>query len=134
MSGGVARIEARFRALKAEGRAGLVTYVMSGDPDLETSARVLDGLAEAGADVIELGMAFTDPMADGPSIQVAGQRALRAGITLRRTLAMVADFRQRDDTTPIILMGYYNPIHTYGIEAFLEDAATAGIDGLIIVD
>jgi tryptophan synthase alpha chain len=134
VSGGVARIEARFRALKAEGRAGLVTYVMSGDPDLETSARVLDGLAEAGADVIELGMAFTDPMADGPSIQVAGQRALRAGITLRRTLAMVADFRQRDDTTPIILMGYYNPIHTYGIEAFLEDAATAGIDGLIIVD
>ena len=133
-TGGRARIEARFAKLRAEGRAGLVTYVMSGDPDLETSARIMAGLPAAGADIIELGMAFTDPMADGPSIQVAGLRALKAGITLRKTLAMAAEFRRRDTDTPIVLMGYYNPIHAYGVPAFLTAAQAAGIDGLIIVD
>jgi tryptophan synthase alpha chain len=134
VKGGVGRIEARFGELREEGRAGLVTFTMAGDPDLETSARILDGLAEAGADVIELGMAFTDPMADGPSIQVAGQRALGAGVTLRKTLAMVRRYRDRDEATPIILMGYYNPIHNYGVQPFLKAAAEAGVDGLIIVD
>jgi len=134
MSAGVARIERRFAALKAEGRAALVTYVMSGDPDLETSARIFEGLPAAGADVIELGMAFTDPMADGPSIQAAGLRALMAGVTLRRTLEMVRRFRERDQDTPVILMGYYNPIYSHGVDAFIADALAAGIDGLIIVD
>lgn len=134
MSGGAERIAARFAALKAEGRAGLVAYVMSGDPDLETSARILAGLPAAGADIIELGMAFTDPMADGPSIQAAGLRALKAGITLRKTLAMAKAFRETDSDTPIVLMGYYNPIHAYGVDAFLKDARESGIDGLIIVD
>lgn len=128
------RIDRRFARLKAEGRAGLVAYVMAGDPDLETSFDILSGLPAAGADVIELGMCFTDPMADGPVIQVAGQRALRAGMTLRKTLGMVKRFREGDDDTPIVLMGYYNPIYSYGNEAFLKDAKEAGLDGLIIVD
>ncbi len=132
--GGRTRIEARFAKLGAEGRAAVVTYVMSGDPDLETSAQILAGLPAAGADIIELGMAFTDPMADGPSIQVAGLRALKAGVTLRKTLDLVADFRRQDTETPIVLMGYYNPIHAYGVPAFLTAAKAAGIDGLIIVD
>ncbi|NQV60583.1 MAG: tryptophan synthase subunit alpha [Alphaproteobacteria bacterium] len=131
---GRARIEARFAKLQAEGRAALVTYVMSGDPDLETSAQIMAGLPAAGADIIELGMAFTDPMADGPSIQVAGLRALKAGITLAKTLAMATQFRRQDTETPIVLMGYYNPIHAYGVPAFLVAAKAAGIDGLIIVD
>ncbi len=134
MSGGVGRIEARFDTLRRQGRAGLVTFTMSGDPDPETAERILAGLAEAGADFIELGMAFTDPMADGPSIQVAGQRALAAGTTLEKTLAAVGRFRGRDEETPVILMGYYNPIYSYGVERFLEDARAAGVDGLIIVD
>ena len=134
MSTGTARIEARFTKLRTEGRAALITFIMSGDPDLETSTKILAGLPGAGADIIELGMAFTDPMADGPSIQVAGLRALNAGITLKKTLALVAEFRHQDKDTPIILMGYYNPIHTFGIKAFLEAAAKSGVDGLIIVD
>ncbi|MBT3369852.1 MAG: tryptophan synthase subunit alpha [Rhodospirillaceae bacterium] len=133
-NGGRARIEARFAKLRDEGRAALVTYIMSGDPDLETSAKIIAGLPAAGADIIELGMAFTDPMADGPSIQVAGLRALDAGITLKKTLAMVADFRQHDMETPIVLMGYYNPIHAMGVPEFLAAASASGIDGLIIVD
>lgn len=134
MSGGAARIGRRFADLRAAGRAGLVTYVMAGDPDLATSARILAGLPAAGADIIELGMAFTDPMADGPSIQAAGQRALKAGASLRRTLDMVRAFRAGDADTPVVLMGYYNPIYNYGVDAFLRDAADAGLDGLIIVD
>lgn len=128
------RIDARFAALKAEGRAGLVTFVTAGDPDLETSAQILAALPAAGADIIELGMAFTDPMADGPAIQEANLRALAAGSSLRKLLAMVADFRRRDDATPIVLMGYLNPVHAYGVKAFIVDAKAAGVDGLIIVD
>ena len=128
------RIDRRFAALKKEGRAGLVAYVMAGDPDLETSFEIFRGLPGAGVDVIELGMCFTDPMADGPTIQVAGQRALRAGMTLRKTLDLVRRFRKEDNDTPIVLMGYYNPIYAYGNEAFLADAREAGLDGLIIVD
>jgi tryptophan synthase alpha chain len=131
---GTERINRRFQALKEEGRAGLVTYVMSGDPNIETAQEILAGLPGAGADIVELGMAFTDPMADGPSIQVAGLRALANGITLRKTIAMVAEFRKADQDTPIILMGYYNPIYSYGVDAFLADANAAGIDGLIVVD
>jgi len=134
VSRGAARIEARFAALKAEDRAGLVTFVTAGDPDFDSSAAILHGLPDAGADLIELGMAFTDPMADGPAIQVSSQRALKAGITLRRTLEMVRGFRRRDEATPIILMGYYNPIHSYRVAPFLDDAGAAGVDGLIIVD
>ena len=134
MSTGTSRIEARFAKLRDEGRAALVNYVMSGDPDLETSAKILAGLPSAGADIIEIGMAFTDPMADGPSIQVAGLRALKSGITLKKTLAMVAEFRHQNTDPPIILMGYYNPIHIFGVKAFLKVAAKSGIDGLIIVD
>ncbi|MDP6831758.1 MAG: tryptophan synthase subunit alpha [Alphaproteobacteria bacterium] len=134
MTTGTARIEARFAKLRDEGRAALVTYIMSGDPDLETSAKIIAGLPGAGADIIELGMAFTDPMADGPSIQVAGLRALKAGITLRKTLAMAAEFRRQDSETPIVLMGYYNPIHAFGVPEFLAAAKASGIDGLIIVD
>ncbi len=128
------RIAARFEQLKKQSRAGLVTFTMAGDPDIETSFQILQGLPEAGADFIELGMAFTDPMADGPAIQLAGQRALKAGITLTKTLDLVRRFRETDDDTPIILMGYYNPIYRYGRDRFLEDAQDAGVDGLIIVD
>jgi len=128
------RISQRFADLAAEGRAGLVTFITAGDPDAATSAAILKGLPAAGADVIELGIAFTDPMADGPVIQLASQRALAAGQNLRRTLAMVRDFRTGDDDTPIVLMGYYNPIYIYGVEPFCTDAAEAGVDGLIVVD
>jgi len=130
----VSRIEARFAALKAEGRAGLVAYLTAGDPDPDTSLALFSGAAAAGADVIEIGMPFSDPMADGPAIQAAGQRALKRGMTLRRTLAMVRKLRQRDPATPIVLMGYYNPIYRYGVEAFARDAVAAGVDGAIIVD
>jgi tryptophan synthase alpha chain len=130
----VSRIEKRFAALKAEGRAGLVAYLVAGDPDIETSTRLFEGVAAAGADLIEIGMPFSDPMADGPLIQAAGMRALRAGMTLRKTLAMVKHLRARDPDTPYVLMGYYNPIYRYGAEAFAKDAAGAGVDGLIIVD
>src|SRR6476660_9762420 len=128
------RIDKRFAALKAEGRAALVTFITAGDPDTETSLAIAKALPAAGADVIELGMPFTDPMADGPAVQAAGVRALKAGQTMRKTLAMVREFRERDDTTPIVLMGYYNPIYIYGVETFLADAKAAGIDGLIVVD
>ena len=128
------RIDRRFAALKAEGRAGLVTFVTAGDPDLETSRKILMGLPAAGADVIELGMPFSDPMADGPAIQASSQRALAAGMTLKKTLQLVRDFRAKDDNTPIVLMGYFNPIYSYGTEPFLDDAKAAGVDGLIVVD
>jgi tryptophan synthase alpha chain len=130
----VSRIEKRFAALKAEGRAGLVTYLTAGDPDIETSTRLFEGVAAAGADLIEIGMPFSDPMADGPVIQAAGLRALRSGMTLRKTLALVKHLRARDPDTPYVLMGYYNPIYRYGAEVFCRDAAAAGVDGLIIVD
>ena len=128
------RIDNRFAELKAEGRPGLVTFIMGGDPDAEAALEVLKALPGAGADVIEIGMPFSDPMADGPSIQRAAQRALKGGQTLVKTLKMVSDFRAGDDTTPIVLMGYYNPIYIYGNEKFLDDAKSAGVDGLIIVD
>jgi tryptophan synthase alpha chain len=128
------RIDARFAALKREGRAGLVTFVMAGDPDPDTSAAILKALPEAGADVIEIGMPFTDPMADGPAIQAAGLRALRAGQNLAKTLELVGDFRSCDTATPVVLMGYYNPIYIYGVARFLADAKAAGVDGLIVVD
>lgn len=128
------RIDAKFDMLKSEGRAALVTFVTAGDPDMETSLDIIRGLPAAGADVIELGMPFSDPMADGVAIQMAGQRALKAGQTLAKTLAMVAAFRKGDNETPIVLMGYYNPIYSYGNERFLADAAAAGVDGLIVVD
>jgi tryptophan synthase alpha chain len=128
------RIDDRFAALKKDGRAALVTFVMAGDPDLATSLDILRGLPAAGADVIEVGMPFTDPMADGPAIQAAGLRALKAGTTLKKTLKLVADFRTGDNATPIVLMGYYNPIYVYGVADFLHDAQDAGVDGLIVVD
>src|SRR5580692_12063752 len=128
------RIEKRFAALKAEGRAGLVAYLTAGDPDLDTSTRLFEGVAAAGADLIEIGMPFSDPMADGPLIQAGGLRALQSGMTLRKTLAMVRHLRARDPDTPYVLMGYYNPIYRYGAEAFAKEAAAAGVDGLIIVD
>ncbi len=128
------RIERRFAALKAEGRAALVTFTMSGDPDYATSLALAKALPQAGADLIELGMPFTDPMADGAAIQAAGVRALKGGQTLIKTLAMVREFRQDNDTTPIVLMGYYNPIYIYGVDKFLVDAKEAGVDGLIVVD
>ena len=128
------RIDKRFAALKAEGRAALVTFLMSGDPDTESSLAIIKALPAAGADVIELGMPFTDPMADGPAIQAAGVRALNAGQTLTKTIGMVRDFRKGDDATPIVLMGYYNPIYIYGVDRFVADAKAAGVDGLIIVD
>ncbi len=128
------RIERRFQALKKEGRSGLVTFTMMGDPDIETSFEILRGLPAAGADIIEIGSPFTDPMADGPVIQVAGQRALKGGITLEKTLGLVRRFREEDGETPLILMGYYNPIYIYGVERFLRDSLDAGLDGLIIVD
>ena len=130
----MSRIEKRFAALMAEGRAGLVAYLTAGDPDIATSTRLFEGVATAGADLIEIGMPFSDPMADGPVIQAAGLRALRSGMTLRKTLALVKHLRARDADTPYVLMGYYNPIYRYGAEAFCRDAAAAGVDGLIIVD
>ena len=128
------RIDERFAALKTEGRAALVTFLMAGDPDAASAAAIVKALPAAGADVIELGMPFTDPMADGPAIQAAGVRALAAGHTMAKTLELVRGFRRHDDTTPIVLMGYYNPIYIYGVERFLADAKAAGVDGLIIVD
>jgi tryptophan synthase alpha chain len=128
------RIGKRFAALKEEGRAALVTFVTAGDPDYATSKAILLGLPEAGADIIELGMPFSDPMADGPAIQASSQRALRAGQTMRRTLELVEAFRAGDEETPIVLMGYYNPIYVYPVARFLEDAKGAGVDGLIVVD
>ena len=128
------RIDHRFEDLARQNRAALVTFVMAGDPDLATSLEILKALPKAGADVIELGMPFTDPMADGPAIQAAGLRALAAGTTLAKTLALAADFRKSNSATPIVLMGYYNPVYVYGVEAFLRDAKAAGVDGLIIVD
>src|SRR5262245_55161432 len=128
------RIDTRFAELKAQGRAALVTFLTAGDPDGETSLALIKALPKAGADVIELGMPFTDPMADGPAIQASSQRALKAGQTLKKTLAMVRTFRKADDLTPIVLMGYYNPIYVYGVDRFLVDAKSAGVDGLIVVD
>ncbi len=128
------RIDRRFADLAREGRAGLVTFVMAGDPDYDTSFAIISALPKAGADVIEIGMPFTDPMADGPAIQAAGLRALKAGQTLKKTLQLVRDFRKTDGDTPIVLMGYYNPIFIYGVESFLSDAIAAGVDGLIVVD
>jgi tryptophan synthase alpha chain len=128
------RIEKRLAALKQEGRAALVTFTMAGDPDTDTSLAVVKALPKAGADVIELGMPFTDPMADGPAIQAAGQRALKAGQRMTKTLQMVRAFRADDNETPLVLMGYYNPIYVYGVDRFLADAKAAGVDGLIVVD
>jgi len=128
------RIERRFAALKKEGRAALVTFTMAGDSDYETSLAIARALPKAGADVIELGMPFTDPMADGPAIQAAGLRALKSGQRMTKTLALVREFRKEDDQTPIVLMGYYNPIYVYGSDRFLADAKAAGVDGLIVVD
>ena len=128
------RIEQRFADLARDRRAALVTFTMAGDPDTATSLAILKALPKAGADVIELGMPFTDPMADGPAIQAGGLRALNAGQTMKKTLAMVRDFRKGDTTTPLVLMGYYNPIYIYGVKRFLADAKTAGVDGLIVVD
>ncbi len=128
------RIARRFAKLRAEGRAGLVTFTTAGDPDYDTSAEILAGLADAGADLIELGVPFSDPMADGPAVQASSLRAIKAGMTLTKTLKMVADYRKKDDDTPIVLMGYYNPIYIYGVERFLADAKDAGVDGLIVVD
>ena len=130
----MSRIAQRFAALRREGRAGLVTYLTGGDPDPDTSARLIGGLAAAGADLIEIGMPFSDPMADGPAIQAGGRRALQRGANLHGTLALVRQLRRADEATPIVLMGYYNPIYRYGAEAFARDAAAAGVDGLIVVD
>jgi len=128
------RIDRRFAALNKKGRAALVTFITAGDPDFETSAKILAGLPSAGADVIELGMPFSDPMADGPAIQASSLRALKAGQNMKKTLAMVTEFRRNDQETPIILMGYYNPIYVFPGEAFLDEAVKAGVDGLIVVD
>ena len=128
------RIDRRFAELKTEGRAALVTFLTAGDPDPETSLALVQALPAAGADVIELGMPFTDPMADGPAIQMSSQRALKAGQTLKKTLELVRAFRGSDDATPLVLMGYYNPIYIYGVDRFLRDSKSAGVDGLIIVD
>lgn len=128
------RIAARFAKLKAEGRAAFVPFITAGDPDHETSAAILEGLPASGADLIELGMPFSDPMADGPSVQAAGLRALRAGATLRSTLELVKGFRNQNNETPVVLMGYFNPIFSYGVDTFIGDAVAAGVDGLIVVD
>ncbi|PID36152.1 MAG: tryptophan synthase subunit alpha [Rhodobacterales bacterium] len=128
------RIDAKFAELKAANRKAFVAYIMAGDPDEAYAQEVLNGLPGAGVDVVELGLPFTDPMADGPTIQLAGQRALEAGMTLKKTLAMARAFRETDNTTPLVLMGYYNPIYNHGVDAFLVDAKEAGIDGLIVVD
>ena len=128
------RIDKRFAELKKEGRSAFITFLMAGDPDPATSLEIVKALPNAGSDIIEIGMPFTDPMADGPAIQASGLRALKAGMTLRRTLDMVRAFRKGDDATPLVLMGYYNPIYIYGVDQFLTDAKSAGVDGLIIVD
>jgi len=128
------RIDTRFAELRKQGRAAFVTFLMAGDPDPATSLAIIKALPQAGADIIEIGMPFTDPMADGPAIQAAGLRALKAGMTLNKTLDMVRKFREGDNVTPIVLMGYYNPIFIHGVDAFLTDAKAAGVDGLIIVD
>jgi tryptophan synthase alpha chain len=128
------RIDRRFSELRDEGRAALVTFLTAGDPDYDTSLAILEAVAHAGADVVELGMPFTDPMADGPAIQASSLRALKGGQTLKKTLAMVRTFRQADEQTPLVLMGYYNPIYIYGVDRFLVDAKAAGVDGLIVVD
>ena len=128
------RIDAKFATLRDTGKKAFVAYVMAGDPDFETSLEIVKGLPGAGVDIIELGLPFTDPMADGPTIQLAGQRALEGGVTLNRTLELARKFREDDDTTPIVMMGYYNPIYSRGVSTFLEQAKEAGIDGLIIVD
>lgn len=128
------RIDARFAELQRQGRSAFVTFVMAGDPDPATALDIIKALPKAGADIIEIGMPFTDPMADGPSIQAAGLRALKAGMTLKKTLEMVRGFRKDDNATPLVLMGYYNPIYIYGVDKFLVDAKAAGVDGLIIVD
>jgi tryptophan synthase alpha chain len=128
------RIDARFAELKKQDRAAFITFLMAGDPDPATSLAIIKALPKAGADIIEIGMPFTDPMADGPAIQAAGLRALKAGMTLKKTLAMVREFRAGDAATPLVLMGYYNPIYIYGVDKFLVDAKSAGVDGLIIVD
>jgi tryptophan synthase alpha chain len=130
----VSRIASRFAELRALNRAGFIPFITAGDPDLETSFEILENLPAAGADIIELGVPFSDPMADGPAIQASSMRALKAGMSLKKTLGLVERFRARDDVTPIVLMGYYNPIHAYGAEHFLRDAGHAGVDGLIIVD
>ena len=128
------RLDTRFAELQKQGRSAFVTFLMAGDPDPATSLAIIQALPEAGADVIEIGMPFTDPMADGPAVQAAGRRALKAGMTVTKTLQMIRDFRQNEDATPVVLMGYYNPIYIYGVERFLVDAKAAGIDGLIVVD
>jgi tryptophan synthase alpha chain len=128
------RIDARFARLKKQGRSAFVTFLMAGDPDPATSLAIIKAMPKAGADLIEIGMPFTDPMADGPSIQAAGLRALKAGMTLKKTLELVRGLRASDDATPVVLMGYYNPIYIYGVDKFLTDAKSAGVDGLIIVD
>jgi len=128
------RIRARFDALREQGRSGLVAFTMAGDPDFETAAEILTGLPEAGADLLEIGMPFSDPIADGPAIQEAGLRALEAGMTLRKTLDLVARFREGDTQTPVVLMGYFNPIYSFGVDAFLSEAKRVGVDGLIVVD
>ncbi|MGB3148067.1 MAG: tryptophan synthase subunit alpha [Paracoccaceae bacterium] len=128
------RIDAKFTALGAEGKKAFVAYIMAGDPDYARALELMKGLPGAGVDIIELGMPFTDPMADGPTIQLAGQRALDGGQTLQKTLDMVAEFRKGDAQTPIVMMGYYNPIYSRGVERFLQDAKEAGVDGLIVVD
>jgi tryptophan synthase alpha chain len=130
----MSRIDQRFAALKAQGRAGLVTFLMAGDPDFDTSLAIIKSLPKAGADLIEIGVPFTDPMADGPAIQAAGLRALRNGQTLKKTIELVRLFRQQDTETPIVLMGYYNPVYIYGVDRFLTDAKAAGVDGLVVVD
>ncbi|MDQ7070666.1 MAG: tryptophan synthase subunit alpha [Rhodobacterales bacterium] len=130
----MSRIDAKFAELKAANKKAFVSYIMAGDPDFEMSLEIVKGLPAAGVDIIELGLPFTDPMADGPTIQLAGQRALNAGQTLQKTLDLATEFRKTDDITPIVLMGYYNPIYNRGVEKFLTDAKAAGIDGLIVVD
>src|ERR1700726_1398733 len=127
------RIDARFAELKKQDRAAFITFLMAGDPDPATSLKIMKALPKAGADIIEIGMPFTDPMADGPAIQAAGLRALKAGMSLKKTLSMVHEFRKDDTTTPLVLMGYYNPIYIYGVDRFLADAKSAGVDGLIIL-
>ncbi|MBI6630508.1 tryptophan synthase subunit alpha [Pontibaca salina] len=130
----MSRIDAKFADLKSRGKKAFVSYIMAGDPDYDRSLEIVRGLPAAGVDIIELGLPFTDPMADGPTIQAAGQRALAKGMSLQRTLDMARAFREQDDTTPLVLMGYYNPIYSRGVDKFLEDAKEAGIDGLIVVD